>query len=87
MGNRIAIVVSQSRSSNPAHRALEDAIVHGILERHLLDITIVPNLCDLKPDGPGLMALREIKGDTIGPVHESKDALDDLFDELDELDL
>jgi len=65
MDNRIAIVVSQSRSSNPAHRALEDAIVGGILDRHRLDITIVRNLCDLKPHGPGLTALRETQGDMI----------------------
>ncbi len=65
MDSRIAIVVSQSRSSNPAHRALEDAIVDGILTRHGLDITIVSNLCDLKPDGPSLTALREIQGDMI----------------------
>lgn len=65
MHSRIAIIVSQSRSSNPTHRALEDAIVDGILERHGLDVTIVRDLCDLKPDGPSLTELRKIQGDII----------------------
>jgi len=65
MDNRIAVVVSQSRSKNPAGRALEDAIVNAVLQRPGLDVTIVGNLCDLKPDGPGLTALREIQDDMI----------------------
>ena len=65
MDNRIAVVVSQSRSKNPARRALEDAIVEGVPERHSLDVFVVENLCDLKPDGPGLTALREIQDDMI----------------------
>lgn len=65
MDNRIAIVVSQSRSSNPAHRALENAIVGGIPDRNRLDIIIVRNLSDLKPGGPSLTALREIQSDMI----------------------
>jgi len=65
MDNRIAIVVSRSCSKNPAHRELEEAIVDGVLQRYGLDITVVRDLCDLKPDGPSLTALREIQGDMI----------------------
>lgn len=65
MPHRLTIVVSQSRSQNPKKRGLEEAIVAGLLDERGIDVTVVPNLYDLKPDGTGMLCLSGIAGDLV----------------------
>ena len=46
---RLSVVVSQSPSKNPAKRKLEEDIVTGLLFENGIDVTVVPNLYDIKP--------------------------------------
>ena len=54
MAKRLSVVVSQSPSKNPAKRKLEEDIVAGLLFENGIDVTIVPNLYDIKPDSTGM---------------------------------
>ena len=65
MANRISVVVSQSPSKNPAKRNLEEDIVAGLLFESGIDVTIVPNLYDIKPDSTGMLALSSISGNVV----------------------
>jgi len=65
MAHRLTVVVSQSRSHNPKKRDLEEQIVAGLLGERGLDVTVVPHLYDLKPDGTGLLCLSGISGDLL----------------------
>ena len=65
MAKRIAVVVSQGQSSHPAKRGLEEDIVTALLIEPGIDVTVIPNLYDLKPDGTGMLALQGISGDMI----------------------
>ena len=62
---RIAVVVSQGQSANPAKRQLEEDIVGGLLMEPGIDVVVIPHLYDLKPDGTGLLALTGIPGNMI----------------------
>src|SRR5438552_1588306 len=62
---RIAVVVSQGQSANPAKRQLEEDVVAGLLMEPGIDVVVIPHLYDLKPDGTGLLALRGIMGNMI----------------------
>ncbi|MFK7766247.1 MAG: ATP-binding protein [Mariniblastus sp.] len=65
MAKRISVVVSQSPSKNPAKRNLEEEIVAGLLFESGIDVTIVPNLYDIKPDSTGMLALNGINGNAV----------------------
>lgn len=65
MAKRISVVVSQSPSKNPAKRNLEEDIVAGLLFESGIDVTIVPNLYDIKPDSTGMLALSQINGNVV----------------------
>jgi NAD-dependent dihydropyrimidine dehydrogenase PreA subunit len=65
MAKRISVVVSQSPSKNPAKRNLEEDIVAGLLFESGIDVTIVPNLYDIKPDSTGMLALNQINGNVV----------------------
>ncbi len=65
MAKRISVVVSQSPSKNPAKRNLEEEIVAGLLFESGIDVTIVPNLYDIKPDSTGMLALNQINGNVV----------------------
>lgn len=65
MAKRISVVVSQSPSKNPAKRNLEEDIVAGLLFESGIDVTIVPNLYDIKPDSTGMLALKQVAGNVI----------------------
>jgi len=65
MPKRIAVVISQSQSKNPARRKLEEDIVTGLIMEPGVDVTIVPNLYDLAADGTGMLALKGISGNMI----------------------
>src|SRR5438034_10973154 len=65
MVKRIAVVVSQGQSANPAKRQMEEDIVGGLLMEPGIDVVVIPHLYDLKSDGTGLLALQGIKGNMI----------------------
>lgn len=65
MAKRISVVVSQSPSKNPAKRKLEEDIVAGLLFENGIDVTIVPNLYDIKPESTGMLALQQIGGNVV----------------------
>ena len=65
MPKRIAVVVSQSQSKNPAKKKLEEDIVLGLVMEPGIDVTVVPNLYDLKPDSTGMLALKGVSGNMI----------------------
>src|SRR5436305_12281207 len=62
---RIAVIISQGQSANPAKRQLEEDMVGGLLMEPGIDVVVIPHLYDLKPDGTGLLALQGIKGNMI----------------------
>jgi NAD-dependent dihydropyrimidine dehydrogenase PreA subunit len=62
---RIAVVVSQGQSANPAKRQLEEDIVAGLLMEPGIDVVVIPHLYDLSADGTGILALRGIMGNMI----------------------
>lgn len=62
MAKRIAVVISQGQSSNPAKRHLEEELVTALLLEPGIDVTVVPHLYDLKSDGTGILALQGISG-------------------------
>ena len=65
MAKRISVVVSQSPSKNPAKRKLEEDVVAGLLFENGIDVTIVPNLYDIKPGSTGMLALGQIAGNVV----------------------
>ena len=65
MAIRISVVVSQSQSKNPAKRKLEEDIVMALMLEPNIDVTVVPNLYDLKSDGTGMLALKGIGGNMV----------------------
>ncbi len=65
MPKRLTVVVSQGQSNNPAKRKLEEDIVAALLFEPGIEVTIVPHLYDLKPDGPGIMGLQAITTDFV----------------------
>lgn len=65
MSKRIAVAISQSQSKNPAKRKLEEDIVLGLVMEPGIDVTVVPNLYDLKADSTGMLALKGISGNLI----------------------
>lgn len=65
MAKRIAVVVSQGQSQNPAKRGLEEDIVTALIMEPGIEVTVIPHLYDLKADGTGMLALQSIKGNLI----------------------
>ena len=65
MAKRLAVVVSQGQSHNPAKRQLEEDIVTALLMEKGVDVTVIPHLYDLKPDGTGMLALKGISGSLV----------------------
>ena len=65
MAKRIAVVISQGQSANPAKRQLEEDLVAGLLFEPGIDVIIIPHLYDLQADGTGMIALQGIAGNMI----------------------
>ncbi len=65
MAKRIAVVVSQGQSQNPAKRGLEEDIVTALIMESGVEVTVIPHLYDLKADGTGMLAMQSIKGNLI----------------------
>ncbi len=65
MARRLTVVVSQGQSANPAKRQLEEDIVAALLFEKGIEVTVIPHLYDLKPDGTGMLALQGITGNMV----------------------
>ncbi len=65
MPKKITVVVSQGQSKNPAKCALEEDVVTALLMEKGIEVTVVPHLYDLKPDGTGMLCLQGIAGDMV----------------------
>ncbi len=65
MTRRLTAVLSQGLSRHPEKRALEEDLLAGLRNEGRLDVVVVPNLYDLKTDGPAGAELRQIDGDMI----------------------
>jgi len=65
MARKLTVVVSQGQSANPAKRKLEEDLVAGLLFERGLEVTVVPHLYDLTPDGTGMLCLQGITGDMV----------------------
>src|SRR5687768_3202120 len=65
MPKRISVVISQGQSANPAKRKLEEDLVAALLFEPGVEVTVIPHLYDLKPDGTGMLCLQGIMGDMI----------------------
>lgn len=65
MPRRLTVVVSQGQSAHPQKRALEEDLVAALLMERGMEVTVVPNLYDLLPDGTGMLCLRGIQGDVV----------------------
>ena len=65
MAKRITVVVSQGQSHNPAKRKLEEDIVTNLLSERGVEVTVLPHLYDLAPDGTGILCLQGIAGDMV----------------------
>ncbi len=65
MAKRLSVVLSQGQSGNPAKRQLEEELVTELLFGSGIDVTVIPHLYDLQPDGTGILALQGIGGDLV----------------------
>ena len=65
MAKRLSVIVSQSQSANPAKRKLEEDIVTALLFENGIDVTVIPDLYHLKPDGTAMLALQGVTGDMV----------------------
>lgn len=65
MAKKITVVVSQGQSANPAKRTLEEDLVAALLFEPQVEVTVVPHLYDLDPEGSGMLCLQGIAGDMI----------------------
>jgi NAD-dependent dihydropyrimidine dehydrogenase PreA subunit len=65
MPKRLTVVISQGQSANPAKRKLEEDLVAGLLFQQGVEVTVIPNLYDLAPDGTGMLCLQGITGDMV----------------------
>jgi len=62
---RLTVVISQGQSANPVKRKLEEDIVAALLFDKGLDVTVIPHLYDLAPDGTGMLCLQGLTGDVV----------------------
>lgn len=65
MARKLTVVVSQGQSANPAKRKLEEDVVAGLLFERGVEVTVIPHLYDLTPDGTGMLCLSGITGDMV----------------------
>ncbi len=65
MAKKVTVVISQGQSANPVKRKLEEDLVAGLLFERGVEVTVIPHLYDLAPDGTGMLCLQSIPGDMI----------------------
>lgn len=65
MADKITVILSRSRDPGSQQQLLEEKLLRGLATRPGLDLTVIPHLYDLKPDGPAISALRAMPGDLL----------------------
>ncbi|HWB13823.1 MAG TPA: ferredoxin family protein [Pirellulales bacterium] len=65
MPTKLTVVVSQGQSANPVKRKLEEDIITGLLFERGVEVTVVPHLYDLSPDGTGMLCLQSVSGNMV----------------------
>jgi hypothetical protein len=65
MTEKIAVILSKDRKASPGQEALRAELLRELERRAELDVTVLPHLHDLAPDGPSVQRLRAISGDLI----------------------
>ncbi|HEV7224261.1 MAG TPA: ferredoxin family protein, partial [Pirellulales bacterium] len=65
MTKKLTVVISQGQSANPVKRKLEEDLVGALLFERGLEVTVIPHLYDLAPDGTGMLCLQSIPGDVV----------------------
>ena len=65
MAKRLSVIVSQSQSQNPVKRKLEEDIVTALLFENGIDVTVIPDLYHLQPDGTAMLALQGVTGNMV----------------------
>src|SRR5580704_16444055 len=65
MATKLTVVVSQGQSANPVKRKLEEDIITGLLFERGMEVTVVPHLYDLAPDGTGMLCLQSVPGNMV----------------------
>lgn len=65
MASKLTVVISQGQSANPVKRRLEEELVGALLCERGLEVTVIPHLYDLAPDGTGMLCLQGITGDMV----------------------
>ena len=65
MSEKIAVVLAADRHPRPEQGATQGLFLAGLEHRPEFDVTVVPHLYDLAPDGPVVRMLRSIRGDMI----------------------
>ena len=62
MPARLTVVLSQGQSQSPVKRGIEEDIVAGLLTEPGIDVTVIPNLYDLRRDDTGMLCLEGVSG-------------------------
>lgn len=62
---KLTVVISQGQSANPVKRKLEEDLVAALLFERGVEVTVIPHLYDLPPDGTGMLCLQGITGDMV----------------------
>jgi NAD-dependent dihydropyrimidine dehydrogenase PreA subunit len=65
MPKKLTVVISQGQSANPIKRKLEEDLVGALLFEAGIEVTLVPHLYDLSPEGTGMLCLQGITGDVV----------------------
>lgn len=65
MPTKLTVVISQGQSASPVKRKLEEDIVAGLLFERGIEVTVIPHLYDLAPDGTGMLCLQSISGNMV----------------------
>ncbi|HEX4148269.1 MAG TPA: ferredoxin family protein [Pirellulales bacterium] len=65
MARKLTVVVSQGQSANPLKRKLEEDLVAALLGEPGIELTVIPHLYNLPPEGTGMLCLQSIAGDMV----------------------
>lgn len=63
MANRFTVILSRSRTPESSRRLLEEKLLQELMLRPDVELTVIPHVYDLTPDGPAVQALRTMTGD------------------------
>ncbi|MCA8988474.1 MAG: ferredoxin family protein [Planctomycetaceae bacterium] len=64
-GKKLTVVISQSQSTNPQYRDLEESLAARLMMQGDVDVALVPHLYDLHADHTGMLFLKSIPGDVV----------------------